>query len=82
MELKFTPLEAYLHLQQILEQVNAVMGNLFASDILEQASSVSKPASEILIFYKCSLMFNVRAFPIILLCFIAHVKAHTTLLWT
>ncbi|KAJ8029425.1 Elongation factor-like GTPase 1 [Holothuria leucospilota] len=38
-ELKFTPLEAYLHLQQLLEQVNAVMGNLFASDILEQTAT-------------------------------------------
>ncbi|XP_033634554.1 elongation factor-like GTPase 1 [Asterias rubens] len=37
-ELKYTPLEAHLRLQQVLEQVNAVVGNLFASGVLEQAT--------------------------------------------
>ncbi|XP_022107029.1 elongation factor-like GTPase 1 [Acanthaster planci] len=37
-ELKYTPQEAHLRLQQVLEQVNAVVGNLFASGVLEQAT--------------------------------------------
>ncbi|KAK0181707.1 hypothetical protein PV327_003970 [Microctonus hyperodae] len=35
-EIKLTPLDAYIHLTQVLEQVNAVMGELFASDIMER----------------------------------------------
>lgn len=35
-ELKLTPLDAYVHLVQVLEQVNAVMGELFTSDIMER----------------------------------------------
>jgi len=34
-ELKLTPLEAYHHLAQLIEQVNAVMGSFFASERLE-----------------------------------------------
>ncbi|KAI5651413.1 elongation factor tu GTP binding domain-containing protein [Phthorimaea operculella] len=36
LEMQLTPLDAYIHLMQILEQVNAVMGELFASDVLEK----------------------------------------------
>ncbi|KAG0326270.1 Cytoplasmic GTPase/eEF2-like protein (ribosomal biogenesis) [Dissophora globulifera] len=35
-ELQFTPLEAYLHLNKILEQVNAVMGTFFSENVLEE----------------------------------------------
>ncbi|KAJ8398303.1 hypothetical protein AAFF_G00428730 [Aldrovandia affinis] len=35
-ELKFTPQEAYTHLQKLLEQVNAVTGSLFTSKVLEE----------------------------------------------
>ena len=35
-EMKLSPLDAYVHLTQVLEQVNAVMGELFASDIMER----------------------------------------------
>ncbi|KAF9978404.1 Cytoplasmic GTPase/eEF2-like protein (ribosomal biogenesis) [Actinomortierella ambigua] len=35
-ELQFTPLEAYIHLNKILEQVNAVMGTFFSEDVLEE----------------------------------------------
>ncbi|XP_034944028.1 elongation factor-like GTPase 1 [Chelonus insularis] len=35
-EIKLTPLDAYIHLTQILEQVNAVMGGLFASDVMQR----------------------------------------------
>ncbi|XP_035410455.1 elongation factor-like GTPase 1 isoform X2 [Cygnus atratus] len=35
-ELKFTPQEAYLHLKNILEQINAVTGTLFTSKVLEE----------------------------------------------
>ena len=41
-ELKYTPMEAHIHLQQVLEQVNAVVGNLFASDVLEKTSQVRR----------------------------------------
>ncbi|KAK7912925.1 hypothetical protein WMY93_013136 [Mugilogobius chulae] len=36
LELKLTSLEAYTHLQKILEQVNAVTGTLFTSKVLEE----------------------------------------------
>ncbi|XP_074011526.1 elongation factor-like GTPase 1 isoform X2 [Numenius arquata] len=35
-ELKLTPQEAYLHLKNILEQINAVTGALFTSKVLEE----------------------------------------------
>ncbi|XP_032453197.1 elongation factor-like GTPase 1 isoform X2 [Nasonia vitripennis] len=35
-EMKLSPLDAYVHLNQVLEQVNAVMGELFTSDIMER----------------------------------------------
>lgn len=35
-EMKLSPLDAYIRLTQILEQVNAVMGEIFASDIMER----------------------------------------------
>ncbi len=34
-ELKLDPLAAYLHLRSVLEQVNAVIGELFAADVME-----------------------------------------------
>uniref|UniRef100_T1JFT1 Ribosome assembly protein 1 n=1 Tax=Strigamia maritima TaxID=126957 RepID=T1JFT1_STRMM len=37
-EQKKSPSDAYVHLQQILEQVNAVVGELFATDILSKTS--------------------------------------------
>ncbi|XP_038623198.1 elongation factor-like GTPase 1 [Tachyglossus aculeatus] len=36
LELKFTPQEAYSHLKNILEQVNALTGALFTSKVLEE----------------------------------------------
>lgn len=35
-EMKLEPLDAYVHLSQVLEQVNAVVGELFASDIMDR----------------------------------------------
>lgn len=49
LEKKMTPLDAYIHLQQILEQVNAVVGELFAADVLEKTSndtSVDNPSEK------------------------------------
>uniref|UniRef100_UPI00398E9012 elongation factor-like GTPase 1 isoform X2 n=1 Tax=Pristiophorus japonicus TaxID=55135 RepID=UPI00398E9012 len=43
-ELKLTPLEAYIHLQKILEQVNAVTGSLFTSKVLEERAGTEIPA--------------------------------------
>ncbi|KAH8395298.1 hypothetical protein KR222_008563 [Zaprionus bogoriensis] len=34
LEKQLTPLDAYFHLTQVLEQVNAVLGSIFASDVL------------------------------------------------
>lgn len=34
LEKQMTPLDAYFHISQVLEQVNAALGNVFASDIL------------------------------------------------
>ncbi|XP_044000241.1 elongation factor-like GTPase 1 isoform X2 [Gambusia affinis] len=42
MELKLTALEAYTHLQKILEQVNAVTGSLFTSKVLEERAEKLK----------------------------------------
>lgn len=36
-ELKYSPVEAYCHLVQVLEQVNAFTGQLFTSQVLEEA---------------------------------------------
>ncbi|KAF9925090.1 Cytoplasmic GTPase/eEF2-like protein (ribosomal biogenesis) [Linnemannia zychae] len=35
-ELQFSPMEAYVHLNKILEQVNAVMGTFFSENVLEE----------------------------------------------
>lgn len=35
-EVKLSPLDAYVHLMQVLEQVNAVVGEMFASDVMER----------------------------------------------
>lgn len=50
-EIKLSPLDAYVHLTQVLEQVNAVMGELFASDIMqreekEETNSTSRNDNE------------------------------------
>ncbi|XP_037900989.1 elongation factor-like GTPase 1 isoform X2 [Glossina fuscipes] len=34
MEKQLTPLDAYFHISQVLEQVNAALGSIFASDVL------------------------------------------------
>lgn len=34
-ELRLTPIEAYQHLSRLIEQVNAVMGSFFASEMME-----------------------------------------------
>ncbi|XP_023227441.1 elongation factor-like GTPase 1 [Centruroides sculpturatus] len=41
LERKMTPLDAYVHLQQVLEQVNVVTAELFTSDILEKFQTES-----------------------------------------
>ena len=48
-EMQLTPLDAYVHMNQVLEQVNAVMGELFTSDILEReekADTVRRESSD------------------------------------
>ncbi|CAH1407872.1 unnamed protein product [Nezara viridula] len=41
LEMKLTPLDAFIHLTQILEQVNAVMGELFATEVLGRTEKES-----------------------------------------
>ena len=38
-ELRKTPEEAHLHLQNIVEQVNAIMGSLFSGDLADSADA-------------------------------------------
>ncbi|XP_072938182.1 elongation factor-like GTPase 1 [Epargyreus clarus] len=40
LEMKMTALDAYLHMTQVLEQVNAVTGELFASEVLENEETL------------------------------------------
>ncbi|XP_034240002.1 elongation factor-like GTPase 1 isoform X2 [Thrips palmi] len=40
-EVQLSPLDAYIHLTQILEQVNAVLGELFTMDVLSKTSAES-----------------------------------------
>ncbi|XP_047140599.1 elongation factor-like GTPase 1 isoform X1 [Hydra vulgaris] len=37
-EVKLSPMEAYLQLQKVVEQVNAVMGSLFSTSVMEQSN--------------------------------------------
>ncbi|KAG8185648.1 hypothetical protein JTE90_018525 [Oedothorax gibbosus] len=48
LEWKLTPLDAYAHLAMILEQVNAIRGELFASDVLKKTDCAqqSEPQKE------------------------------------
>ncbi|KAJ6635621.1 Elongation factor-like GTPase 1 [Pseudolycoriella hygida] len=39
-EKQLSALDAYVHLSQVLEQVNAVMGNLFAADVMSKETPV------------------------------------------
>lgn len=40
-ELKLSPLEAFYHLQKVLEQVNAVTGILFSQYVMENSTKLS-----------------------------------------
>lgn len=42
LEKQMTPLDAYIHLSQVLEQVNAAMGNIFASDVMAKEVKADK----------------------------------------
>lgn len=42
MEMQFTPLDAYFHILQVLERVNAVLGSIFASDVLSKEDITNK----------------------------------------
>lgn len=36
LEKRMTPFDTYIHIMQVLEQVNAVVGNIFASDVMSK----------------------------------------------
>ncbi|XP_050532477.1 elongation factor-like GTPase 1 isoform X2 [Daktulosphaira vitifoliae] len=42
LELNLTPLDAYIHITQILEQVNAVVGELFTNDVFERETDTKE----------------------------------------
>ncbi|CAH0588062.1 unnamed protein product [Chrysodeixis includens] len=46
LDMQLTPLDAYVHLMQVLEQVNAVMGELFASEVMENEESTMEKQQE------------------------------------
>ncbi|XP_068149232.1 elongation factor-like GTPase 1 isoform X1 [Drosophila tropicalis] len=46
LEKQMTPLDAYGHLQQLLEQINAVLGSIFASDVLAREDITQKDNQE------------------------------------
>ncbi|XP_068693562.1 elongation factor-like GTPase 1 isoform X1 [Montipora foliosa] len=46
-ELKYSPVEAHFHLQQILEKVNAITAALFTTDVLEKSTSKTVPENDI-----------------------------------
>ncbi|CAB0034009.1 unnamed protein product [Trichogramma brassicae] len=46
-EMQLSPLDAYHHLNQVLEQVNAVMGELFATDVMERDEEEEKEAAPV-----------------------------------
>lgn len=50
LEKRMTPEEAYKHISQVLEQVNAVVGNIFASDIIAKQDITVQSVS---IFNEC-----------------------------
>lgn len=39
LEMQLTPLDTYVHLTQLLEQINAVVGELFATEVFENEES-------------------------------------------
>ncbi|XP_055915224.1 elongation factor-like GTPase 1 [Eupeodes corollae] len=46
MEKQMTPIDAYFHISQVLEQVNAVLGSVFASDVLSKEDTSKKDNHE------------------------------------
>ncbi|XP_025419219.1 elongation factor-like GTPase 1 [Sipha flava] len=42
LELNLTPLDAYIHLTQVLEQINAVVGELFKKDVFEKEADAKE----------------------------------------
>lgn len=45
LEVKLSPLDSYLHMLQIVEQVNAIMGELFMGEVLQESSKESSQPS-------------------------------------
>lgn len=46
-EQKMTPLDAYIHLQQLLEQINCIVGELFTSKILQKDEENENEATKV-----------------------------------
>lgn len=54
-EVKLAPLDAYVHLGQVLEQVNAVLGELFTEDVMskweQEKKERDKKVKEMIFFF-------------------------------
>lgn len=56
LEMQFTPLDAYIHLTQVLEQVNAVMGELFATEVFEnEETTIDK---QVILYLICKILVS------------------------
>lgn len=58
--MQLQPIDAYVHLTQVLEQVNAVLGECFASDVFEKEDIelVMDQVSHTCVFLKLSYFLN------------------------
>lgn len=61
-ELKLSPGEGYTHLQQLLEQVNAVMAQLISGEILKKSADADTPKDKI-VQEVSAIMVRVRTIP-------------------
>jgi ribosome assembly protein 1 len=59
-ELQFTPLEAYIHLNKILEQVNAVMGTFFSENVLEEDYRKKAEVRSPTLLQRCQKLVGVK----------------------
>lgn len=58
LEMQLTPLDAYIHLTQVMEQVNAVMGELFATEVFENEETTIEKQVSILKYHLLLLLIK------------------------
>lgn len=62
LEKKMTPLDAYIHIMQVLEQVNATVGNIFASDVMSKEVKTAQVISNRNIYNNLIIISNDKYF--------------------